>query len=279
MSVSISTAFVKQYEGDVHVAYQRQGAKMRNSCRMSSNVVGETDTFQIVGKGAAGKKTRHGKVPVMNLVHTTATATLEDWYAGEWCDKLDKLKHNHDERQVAASSGAYACGRKVDDLINTAARASLPSAQKVAEGSAGLTKAKILSAIELLNAGDAPDDGERYFFVGAHQWAELLNLSEFSNADFVGDRKPWLGGTDARMWMNCHWVMHTGLTLSSGTRYVMGWHKSAMGWAEGSTISADITWHGDYAAHFINHYFSGGSVRVDDSGVVEIACDDDAAIS
>ena len=42
MSVSISTAFVKQYEGDVHVAYQRQGAKMRNSCRMSSNVVGET---------------------------------------------------------------------------------------------------------------------------------------------------------------------------------------------------------------------------------------------
>ena len=77
MSVSISTAFVKQYEGDVHVAYQRQGAKMRNSCRMSSNVVGETDTFQIVGKGAAGKKTRHGKVPVMNLVHTTATATLE----------------------------------------------------------------------------------------------------------------------------------------------------------------------------------------------------------
>ena len=59
----------------------------------------------------------------------------------------------------------------------------------------------------------------------------------------------------------------------------MGWHKSAMGWAEGSTISADITWHGDYAAHFINHYFSGGSVRVDDTGVVEIACDDDAAIS
>ncbi|MDA0989741.1 MAG: phage capsid protein [Verrucomicrobia bacterium] len=279
MSDSISTAFIKQYEGDVHVAYQRQGAKMRNSCRVSTGVVGSTDTFQVVGKGLAATKTRHGKVPVMNLVHTNVEATLSDYYAGEWCDKLDSLKHNHDERKIAAQSGAYACGRKVDDLINTAVRASLGSGQKVAVGTTGLTKAKILAAMEIMGDGDVPDDGERYFFVGVHQWMELLNLSEFSNADYVGDRKPWLGGTDARVWMNATWVMHTGLDVTSGTRFCLGWHKSAVGWSEGQDIKADITWQGDYAAHFINHNFSGGSVRIDDLGVVEIACDDDAAIS
>ena len=35
MSTSISTAFVKQYEGDVHAAYQRMSSKCRGSVPVS----------------------------------------------------------------------------------------------------------------------------------------------------------------------------------------------------------------------------------------------------
>lgn len=273
MSTSISTAFVKQYEGDVHAAYQRMSSKCRGSVRLKTGVVGESTTFQKVGKGVAGQKTRHGKVPVMNIDHTNVECTMSDWYAGDWCDKLDELKVKHDERKVTAQAGASALGRKVDDLLFTAARASLGAGQKVAVGSAGLTKTKILTAFDTLNSGDVPDDGERYAFVNSHQWMELLNITEFSNADYVGDRKPWLGGTDARVWMNTTWVMHTGIPIVSNVAYCLLWHKSSMGWGEGQDITADITWHGDYAAHFINHMLSGGAVRIDDTGVVEIACD------
>ena len=58
------------------------------------------------------------------------------------------------------------------------------------------------------------------------------------------------------------------------------YHKSAIGYAAGAlsgnvsqtggkTLSADITWHGDRAAHFINHWMSGGACLIDDSGVIE----------
>jgi len=279
MTITVDDSFIKQYESEVHEAYQQRGAKMRGACRIKQ-VAAEDTTFQKVGKGTAGKKTRHGKVPVMNAAHTTVTATLEDWFAGDWSDKLDELKQNIDERTVVSNAGAFALGRKVDGLINAAARLSLPSGQKVAEGGAGLTKAKALSAIEILNKTDVMDDGQRFCFVGPHQWNELTNITEFASADYVGESFPFLKGMqEPRRWLNVIWIYSTQLTLGSGTRYVMMWHRSAMGLGEGMDITSDITWHGDYAAHFINNMLSAGSVRIDDEGVVEIACDDDATIS
>jgi hypothetical protein len=43
-------------------------------------------------------------------------------------------------------------------------------------------------------------------------------------------------------------------------------------------VSADITWHGDRAAHFVNHLMSGNAVMIDDTGVIEGNYDDTAAI-
>jgi len=36
--MSVDTAFVKQFEREVHSAYQRMGSKLRNTVRTSSNV-------------------------------------------------------------------------------------------------------------------------------------------------------------------------------------------------------------------------------------------------
>jgi hypothetical protein len=45
-----------------------------------------------------------------------------------------------------------------------------------------------------------------------------------------------------------------------------------------TSVGADITWHGDRAAHFVNHAMSGNSVMIDDGGVIEGNVDDTAAI-
>jgi capsid protein len=74
-------------------------------------------TFQKVGKGTASTKARHGKVPVMNVDHTPIECTLQDYYAGDWVDQLDELKTNINEQQVVAKAGAFALGRKTDELI------------------------------------------------------------------------------------------------------------------------------------------------------------------
>lgn len=281
MSQSIDNAFIRQYEAEVHQAYQQTGSKFRGTVRLKSNIVGESTTFQKVGKGSASQKTRHGKIPVMNIAHSTVTATLQDWYAGDYVDKLDELKINFDERQVQVNAGAYALGRKIDSLIITAASSGLGAGSQVAvtygggTSVKGLTFSKILRAIEILNSNDVPDDGQRFCGVGAHQWAELMTFDEFTNADYIGQNLPYLQGTQPKRWMNVIWFMSTQLSVASGYRKCLMYHRSALGLAEGMAgVWTDITWQGDYAAWFVNNAISAGSARIDAEGIVEISCDD-----
>ncbi len=276
MSTTISNAFVTQYLAEVHEAYQQRGSKLRNTVRLKTGVVGSTAVFQKNGKGAAGKKTRHGNVPLMNVSHSTVSATLEDWYGADYVDKLDELKTNIDERLVTANAGAWALGRKIDNLIIAKMDTT---ANVVAEGSAGLTKAKILEGFQMLNAGDVPDDGQRFAVVGPHQWNELLDISEFKSADYAGHLYPWLKGTESRVWLGITWLFHTGLPISSGTRKCFMYHKNSVGLAEGQELKAFVDWVPEKAAHLVDHMISAGAALIDADGVVEIQCDDDAAMA
>jgi len=59
MSTSIDQAFIKQFEREVHEAYQRQGSKLRNTVRTINQVKGSSAVFQKVGKGTASTKSTH----------------------------------------------------------------------------------------------------------------------------------------------------------------------------------------------------------------------------
>lgn len=270
MSTDIEKSFVKQYEREVHEAYQRLGSKLRATVRSKNNVKGATTVFQKVGKGVAGTKSRHGNVPVMNLDHGTVECGLVDYYAGDWVDKLDELKTNIDERTVIANAGAYALGRKTDELII----ASLDAGASFAGGDGdGLTRDKVLAAFEMMGAADVPDDGQRHAVVGWKQWSQLLGIEEFANADYVGEGElPWRG-TQAKRWLGTLWMPHSGLTLASGNVRLCHWyHKTAVGHASGADVSSDITWHGDRAAHFVNNMMSQGACLIDGTGVITLRC-------
>jgi len=274
MSTSIDQAFIKQFQSEVHEAYQRQGSKLRNSVRTINNINGSTAVFQKVGKGTASTKSAHGMVPVMNLAHTTVEATLQDYYAGDWVDKLSELKVNINERQVIANAGAYALGRKTDDLIITAL-ATVSGGQEIADSNVGLTLTKVMEAFEKLGNADVPDDGERYAIVGWKQWSQLLQIDEFSSSDYVGPTElPFGNVTQAKRWLGTLWMPHSGLPVASDIRSCFWYHKTAVGHAAGSDVQTDISWHGDRAAHFVNNMMSQGAALIDSAGVVEIKCDE-----
>ena len=274
MSISVDNVFVKQFEADVHLAYQQMGTKLRSTIRSKSGVVGASTTFQKVGKGIASTKSRHGIVPVMNLDHTPVECVLQDYYAGDWVDSLDELKTNIDERRVVASAGAYALGRKTDELIINAMN---NATQSVGDYSTGLTKSLIMSALEILNTNDVPDDGRRFAVVGVHQWNELLKLDEFVSADYVGGATPLVDGCESRRWLGINWVLCNALPLAnSDERDCFIYHASSVGHACGQEVKTDITWHGERAAHFISNSMSQGAVLIDAEGIVRIKCDDDA---
>ena len=82
MANTIDQAFIKQFETEVHLAYQRMGSKIRNTVR-TSNVTGSTARFQKIGTGSASTKTRNGNVTAMELTHSYAEVTMADYYAAE----------------------------------------------------------------------------------------------------------------------------------------------------------------------------------------------------
>ena len=271
MSVSIDQVFVKQFEADVHLAYQQMGTKLRATVRSKSGVVGASTTFQKVGRGTASTKSRHGIVPVMNLNHEPVECVLQDYYAGDWVDALDELKTNVDERRVVASAGAYALGRKTDELIVNAMKQSTNS---VGDYSTGLTKDLILSALEVLNQNDVPDDGRRFAVVGVHQWNELLSMDEFVSADYVGDNLPLISGGATKKWLGITWVLYNDLPLATAKRDCFMYHPTSIGHACGQEVKTDISWHGERAAHFISNSMSQGAVLIDNAGIVCIKCKD-----
>ncbi|MCT4552146.1 MAG: phage capsid protein [Alphaproteobacteria bacterium] len=275
MANTIDQSFIKNFEAEVHLAYQQTGTKLRSTVRVKNDVIGSATVFQSVGQGTASTKERNGLIPVMNATHTPVECDLQDYYAGDWVDKLDELKTNIDERAVIASAGAYALGRKTDELIITELS---KSTQEVVENSEGLTKGKIMKAIETLNANNVPDDGQRYAVVGVHQWTELLNMPEFTSADYVGDNYPLVNGAEARKWMGVIWILHTDLPLSTTTRECFIYHKNAIGHAIGQDVKTDISWQGERAANFVSNCMSQGSVLIDAKGVVKVSCDDTTSV-
>lgn len=274
MSTTLDQAFIKQFEREVHEAYQRQGSKLRGTVRTISDVNGSSAVFQKVGSGTASTKATHGMVPVMNLAHSNIEVILSDYYAGDWVDRLDELKTNIDERQVIANAGAHALGRKTDELIIGALNAADDNV--IAEDNTGLTKDKIMEAFETFGGNDVPDDGNRYAVVGWKQWSELLQLEEFVNSDYIGaDNLPFANITQAKMWLGTIWMPHSGLPVDENDiRSCFYYHKTAIGHAAASDVQTDITWHGDRASHFVNNMMSQGAGLIDEAGIVVIECDE-----
>ena len=293
MSQTIDNAFVRQYEKRVHLVFQRQGAYLKDTVRFRPNVVGSSTTFQKIAAGTATTKARHGAITPMNQTHTSHEATLVDFYAGDWVDKLDEAKINIDERDALATSGAFALGRKVDSQIDTLLAAANTDNVAITITTSGSTRAGLLQMAANLYANDIPNDGQIYGALTPVMWARALVINQFASSDFVGaNGLPFKEGFPVNRfkdWMGVKWTMHSGLTgvgTTVANSYV--WHKSSIGYGAGKhagnvagrgSVAADITWHGDRAAHFVNHMMSGGGVTIDGNGIIEGQSDDTVAVA
>jgi hypothetical protein len=294
MSTSIDQAFITSYEAKAHEVFQREGSYIKDATRLKTDVVGSTAVFQKVGKGVATTKSRHGTITPMNQDHTAPSVTLADFYAGDWVDKLDEAKININDRDVIASGGAQALGRKVDDQITSVFDTTTQTAVTLTLTSKATVLASLLELVESVWANDVPNDGQVYAVVTPRLWSQAMTLEQFNRSEFVGTdgmafkNGPPIGRARWKDWMGVKWKMQTGLpgtTTASGKAWV--WHKMAVGYAVArsagnvagrESVAADITWHGDRASHFVNHMMSGNAVLIDDTGVIEASFDDTAAI-
>jgi len=269
MASSITNAFITQFESEVHMAYQRMGSKLKNLVRTVNGVSGSSVKFQKVAKGTATSKARHAEVVAMNLSHTNVSATLEDFYAADYIDKLDELKINIDERQVVAQNAAYALGRKTDQIIIDVMDAETSIANNVNSSATNMTLIKAKNMQEVFASNDVPDDGQRYWAVGPKQWGDLISIDQFSRAEYVGtDQLPFTNGeSTAKRWMGFLWFVHSGLSKPSSDRKTLAWHKSSTGLGIGKDVSTEVNYIPEKVSNLVTSSLSMGCVAIDGDAV------------
>ena len=265
MANTIDQAFIKQFETEVHMAYQRMGSKLRNTIR-STNVSGSTARFQKIGTGTASTKSRNGNVTPMELVHTNVEVSMSDFYAAEFIDKLDELKTNINERQAVAQSAAAALGRKTDELIITAMDAGANSTQIHDTGSA-LAKADLLSLFETMGTADVPEDGQRYLAMSPAGYADLFSITEFASSDFVGPQNlPFAGGMTMKEFLG--FKIFSTSAVAGGKNFA--YHTSAIGLGVNSDVQTEVNYVAEKVSHLATSMMSMGAVAIDDNGIYEV---------
>ena len=250
MANTIDTAFIKQFETDVHLAYQRMGSKLRNTIR-STNTSGSVSRFQKIGAGTASTKSRNGDVSTMELAHTTVEATMADYYAAEYIDKLDELKININERQAVAESAASALGRKTDELITTALDAGA-NATAIADTAGALVKADLLTLFETFGAADIPEDGQRYLAM--------------SPAGFGPQNLPFAGGMTMKEFLG--FKIFSTSAVAGGKNFA--YHARAVGIGINSDVKTEVNYVPQKVAHLATSMMSMGAVVIDSNGVYEV---------
>jgi hypothetical protein len=210
------------------------------------------------------------------------TGRTFDW--ADMIDKPDQVKMLGDMTSAYARTGAAALGRQMDRLILAAARGTamtgvaggtstvLPSDQKVAVASTGLTKAKLLAAREIFLGNDVDPTMEPWFCaVTSDQLTDLLNVTEVASADYNTVKALVQGEVDT--WLGFKFK-HTELVENlSTTRYVTAWARDGILFAPQLEVPARID-------ELPTHNYSVqvwasitcGATRMDEDKVVEISC-------
>ncbi|NTU49557.1 MAG: hypothetical protein HGA87_01440 [Desulfobulbaceae bacterium] len=274
MSYQISSHFVSSFDTMVKLAYQ-EGAKLRKYVRVKTGVVGSTHKFFTTGKGVAQPRIPRTDIVPMNTAKSSATATLTDWQAGDFCDVLELEKINYDEKQDLARNVAMGIGRREDQLIIDAMAASAYSTQvatSVGGSDTGLNIEKMLRAKRLMDDNGVPGTG-RVLVTSARAIEQALLEVEVTSGDYNILRPLVSGQLTSFAGFEIVFIESReegGIPISTNTRNNFAFHKDAVGLAVGHDMSVHIDWVPLRTSWLVNGLFSAGAVSIDTDGIIDV---------
>tara|TARA_X000001388_G_scaffold24147_1_gene16641 strand:+ start:4182 stop:5042 length:861 start_codon:yes stop_codon:yes gene_type:complete len=286
MSTQITTAFVNQFSSNVQMLSQQMGSLLRTAVD-SESVNGEKAFFDQVGAASAVLRTsRHADTPLVETPHSRRMVTMSDYEYADLIDDQDKVRLLVDPTSTYSRAAAAAMGRAMDDVIITAAlgtsntgkdgstSTTLPSGQKIAHGSAGLTIAKLVSAKELLDAASVDPSIPRFIVVSPKQISDLLNNTTVTSSDFNTVKA--LAQGEINSFVGFQFIVSNRLnTDTNSDRQVIAFASDGIKLAVGKEPAARIDERADKSYSTQVYYCQSiGATRMEEEKVVEIACNE-----
>lgn len=292
MSYTITENMVQQFGSNYRILGQQRKPRLVPFCQMEPNITGTGKTVERLGKSEAyDLVSRHADTQYVETPHSRRWLDLADKAWADLVDEMDKIKLLADPTSPYVALGVAALNRKKDDAIIAAARGSartgsgsiaLPAGQKIAVGAAGLTLAKLLSTKEILDAAEVDDeldeDGQspnmaakRVMVVSSKQLTNLLGTTEIKSVDYNSVKALAMGQVDT--FLGFKFIRSERLPKVGNDRFCLAWSRGCIAYGHGTDIitSIDPLPGKNYSVQVYSRE-SIGAVRIEDEGVVEIAC-------
>ncbi len=294
MSFQIPENFVQQYGNNFRILYQQRMARLRPWCQLESGIVGQSKSVERMGKAEAYDITsRHADTKFVEVPHSRRWIDLQDKGWAELIDKLDKVRLLADPTGGYATLANAALNRQQDSIIIAAARGNartnaglsvLPTTQKIAVGGSSLTLAKLLTTKEVLDTNEVDDDASmqadgqggtpsRVMVVNSKMLTNLYGTTEIKSIDYNSVKALANGSIDTFLGFKFVRTELVPKDATATTGYAMAWSRSCVALGIGQEISASVDKRPDKNnAWQVFADMSIGAARLEDEGVVEIAC-------
>lgn len=296
MSFQIPENFVQQYGNNFRILYQQKQSRLRAWCQIESGIVGQSKSVERMGKAEAYDITsRHSDTKFVEVPHSRRWIDLQDKGWAELIDKLDKVRLLADPTQGYAAMANAALNRQQDDIIITAARGNartnaglsvLPASQKIAVGGTSLTLAKLLATKEILDTNEVDDDAsmamdgqtpnaqaQRVIVVNSKMLTNLYGTTEIKSVDYNSVKALAQGQIDTFLGFKFVRSERLYRDVPATTRFALAWSRSCVALGIGQEISSSVDKRPDKNnAWQVFADMSMGAARLEDEGVVEIAC-------
>jgi hypothetical protein len=294
MSFPIAENMVVQYANNFRMLSQQKKARLRPFCQIESGIVGASKSVERMGSSEAYDITsRHADTKFVETPHSRRWIDLADKGWAELIDKLDKVRLLADPAAGYAAMANAALNRKIDDAIIAAARGGvrtgsgvsvLPSTQKIAAGGTNLTLAKLLTLKEILDSNEIDDDASmdadgqgdtpsRVIVVNTKMLTSLYGTTEIKSTDFNSVKALAEGKIDTFLGFKFVRTERLPKDGTATTGYALAWSKTCVALGIGQEISTSVDRRPDKNnAWQVFADMSIGAARLEDEGVVEIAC-------
>jgi hypothetical protein len=235
-AVMAATAPQIQYRQEYIKGFERHQALLRQTVTTEVVIKGNQATFLVADSGAASAVTRgaNGLIPARNDNNTQLTATLSEWHDLVQKTGFNIFESQGDQRAIMQSTSRAVLNRRIDlDIIT-----ELNTATQDTGAAAPATLSMALRSKTILGNNSVPFDGNIFAAITPGFEAYLLQLTEFSSADFV-PIKPLASGelawNDSPMmyrWMGVNWIVHPGLPgVGTSAEKCFMYHRNAIGHA------------------------------------------------
>jgi len=282
---TITQAFVQQFDSTIRMEAQQKTSRFESRVTDRGSITGESFTANRLGSldETPENTTRHGDTQWSDIEHSTRVALMRDFYQALPVDRADVPK------VLANPNGSYmdsllaAWNRRKDGIIFSAGLGNsqtkegdliaLPSEQKILHGSAGFTKAKLITAKKLFRRNEADEQAdipqELYIAYTSDMLEDILSDTTLTSADFMAV-KMLQEGNIASKWMGFNWVPYERITSSGGVYSTMAWAKDAIHFGTGFFEGKASPRPDKKDTMQLSAAGSIGAVRVWEYGVVEI---------